>query len=189
MHQQPSRQPRQNSSNMQQRGGNVPQQARQQPQQQQQQMAMPNMPMVPPMNQQQFAHVYPYQGNTMYPYAHTLNQYTPQYVTMMPPGTGMMAQAQLPMQIGQQPRFQTPMSLPNRMLQPRQPHVPHQKSRSRAIPIVDPNTLQEVSLVGEVATSEEASGQQVNGEEEVKAEPPVVQENQDSPQLVNGEVS
>jgi hypothetical protein len=169
MYQQSSRQQRPNSSNMQQRGGNLPQQPRQPPQQQQQ-MAMSNMPMVPPMNQQQFTPVYqPYQTAQMYPYA-AMNQYAPQYVAMMPQAPGLMNQPQLPMQMGQQPRYQAPMAAPNRMLQPRQPHVPHQKSRSRAIPIVDPTTLKEVKTVEDAAMAESSSGQQVNGDDAAKSD-------------------
>lgn len=65
------------------------------------------------------------------------------------------------------------MAAPNRMLQPRQPHVPHQKARSRAIPIVDPNTLQEVKTVEDAAASAAAEGsseQQVNGDDAAKSD-------------------
>ncbi|XP_059476758.1 eukaryotic translation initiation factor 4 gamma 1-like [Neocloeon triangulifer] len=180
-----SRQPRQNSSNMsQQQLRSTPQQ----PQQQQQpRMAMTNIQIVPStMNQQQqFAPVYP--QYTSLPYSYPINPASyghPPYVSMVRPASMI----QMPM--GQQAaHFTTPMSAPNRMLQPRQPQVPpHAKVRSRAIAIVDPSTMQEVNLAGEGNTSsaEEGAGQQLNGDLEAKEqETPTSEE----PPLVNGSIS
>ncbi|CAB3362343.1 Hypothetical predicted protein [Cloeon dipterum] len=157
MYQQPSRQPRHSSgNNMQPRSSQ-----NRQPHQPQQQTQMA-MPMVSPMNQTQFASpVYPYQS---FPF--NVGQYPS--LTVVHPPNGMMLPTQMPMPVNQQPRYQTPMA-PTRMMQPMQPRqpVPHPRTRSRAIAIVDPTTMKEVNVNAD--TSENAAiEEQVNGEEKAK---------------------
>lgn len=75
--------------------------------------------------------------------------------------------------------------------------MPHQKSRSKAIPIVDPNTLQEVNLVGvaaaadataAAAVADNSSAQQVNGEEAKSDVSDRTESEHDESPIVNGEL-